>query len=283
MKKAAFRNRVLTLAGILALLVLLAATPAGAMIQGEPTPRPTATPAPYLELLPTEGPAGVVTEVLATGVSWAAGLEVTLYWDDPDEEDLILVTALVNSEGQFSVRFNTPTAALLATVGTHMVYAVQDGMQAEADFELLPVTPTFTPTPTRTPSPTSTSPPTPTGTATVTPTPTPTLRPVTPMVPITPIPPTRTKPPAPTNTPRPKPTNTPLGTATPKPTASQTPTPSATPGPGTPAATPEATTTPAAELAQTGGSWGLTVLLGSVLAAAVVGLRLLRVRVLPPG
>jgi hypothetical protein len=69
------------------------------------------------------------------------------------------------------------------------------------------------------------------------------------------------------------PTNTPIPTAT--------PTPSDTPGPGTPSATPEPTSTPDAEMAETGGGWGLILLLGFALAGLLVVFRTLRVRGLP--
>lgn len=268
---------------MIALLVLIVVRPAGALLYQEPTPRPTPTAAPYLELDPIQGIAGNATEVVASGALWTPGGIVTLYWDDVDETGLELGETVVTDQGTFLFLFDTPTALPHATVGVHTVYAVQGGTQAQAFFELLYGTPTPSPTPTNTPRPTtpptatSTPSPTLTPTQTTTPTPSPTLRPVTPAVTISPIPATR--PPSVTKAPSPTRTNTPVPgvpTITLVPTITRTPT--ATPGPGTPSATPQATPTPVGEIADTGAGWGTFILWGFVLAALLVVFRVLRVR-----
>lgn len=282
MNKSAFPIRVVGLVGMVTLLALLVVRPVGAFpflyqATDEPTPRPTVTPAPFLELSPTQGVAGNDTSVVATGALWTLGGTVTLYWDDASVN---LGTAQVDGEGKFQTTFTTPTDPAHAAVGVHRVIAVQGSFQAEAFFELIAPTPTHTPTSTNTPLPptlTHTSTPvTPsaTPTTTYTPIPEPTLRPITPMVTISPIPPTRA--PAVTRAPQATRTNTPVpGPPT------DTPVPSATPGPGTPSATPQPTATPAEEISDTGLGWGMIFLWGFVLAALLVVFRLLRVRGLP--
>jgi hypothetical protein len=285
MDRSAYPIRIVGLVGMVALLVLLFASPVGALpflnqTTPEPTPRPTSTPAPYLELDPTQGVAGSATSVLAMGGLWVPDQTVILFWDD---NTLELGRTEVRSDGTFETTFTTPTGGAPATVGLHTVIAVQLEFRAEATFELLAPTPTYTPSPTNTPRPSNTplpsdtpapTVPSPTFTPSPTSTPEPTLRPVTPMVTISPIPPTRA--PAVTRRPSPTRTNTPVpGTPT------NTPTPSPSPGPGTPSATPEATATPVDEITDTGAGWGTIFLWGFVLAGLVVVFRLLRVRSLP--
>jgi hypothetical protein len=285
MKRGMFPIRIAGLVGMIALLVVVVAQPAGALLyQGEPTPRPTPTAAPYVELNPVQGIAGEATPVVASGALWTPGVVVVLYWDAFDGSGVELGQAVTTSEGTFVIPFNTPTDPPYATVGVHSVFAVQGETQAEVFFELTQgPTPTFTSTVTPTTSPTTTFTPSPTLTPTETPTvePSPTLRPVTPMVTISPIPPTR-RPPSATSTPKPTRTNTPVpGPATNTPTPTITLVPTDTPGPGTPSVTPQATATPVDEIADTGAGWGTFVLWGFVLAALLVVFRVLRVRSLP--
>ena len=286
MNRSGMPFRILGAVGVVVVLIVVLVHPAGALASlmyqttPEPTPRPTATPAPYLDLNPTQGVAGAPTPVVATGGFWAPGHTIRLYWDTTA---VSLGETQVRGDGTFELGFTTPTAQELAAPGMHRVIAAStDGTQAQANFELIAPPPTDTPTPI-TPSPTNTwthtpppplpTTPTPTRTSTPTTTPSPTLRPVTPMVTITPIPPTK----APTSRPRPTRTHTPVpGT----PTATRTPT--HTPGPGTPSVTPkapaEATATPVQEISDTGGGWGTVFLWGFVLASLLVVFRLLRVR-----
>ena len=288
MKRGTFPIRIAGLVGMIALLVVVVAQPAGAMLyQGEPTPRPTPTSAPYVELNPVQGVAGIATPVVASGALWTPGVPVILYWDAVDGGGVELGQAMTTAEGTFVIPFDTPTDPPHANVGVHTVYAVQGNTQAEAFFELIQGEPTDTPTPTNTTTPptppTSTFTPSPTLTPTATATvePSPTLRPVTPMVTISPIPPTR-RPPSATQPPRPTRTNTPVPgppTNTPPPTITLVPT--MTPGPGTPSVTPQATATPVDEIADTGAGWGTFILWGFVLAALLVVFRVLRVRSLP--
>lgn len=287
MKRSGLPFRIVGVVGVLALVALALVRPAGALATlvlqttPEPTVRPTATPAPYVQLSPSQGVSGAATSVTATGGFWSAGHTVRLYWDSAE---YFLGQVQIGGDGTFQLSFTTPTVPNLSGPGGHQVLAVAtDGASASASFEMLPTTPTNTPTSTLTPSPTNTESPTTqptpsaTPTHTSTPTPSPTLRPVTPMVTITPLPPTR----APTQ--RPRPTNTPvLGTATDTRTPSVTPTASNTPGPGTPSATPRAaataTPTPDDEMAETGAGWGTVFLWGFVLAGLLVVFRLLRLR-----
>jgi len=290
MNRSTFPIRVVGLVGLVLFLALIVTRPVGAFpfryqTTPEPTPRPTVTPAPYLELNPTQSAAGDPITVGASGGLWTPGTNVVLTWDGTSPA---LGAAAVDGEGRFQMTFAVPTDGR-GTVGMHTVTATQGGLQAEATYQLLAPTPTYTPTPTNTPKPTNTSPPPPTNTPvtpsptaspTVTVTPRPTLRPVTPMVTISPIPPTKgpavTKPPSATRT------NTPVpGTPTDTPTPSVTPTPSNTPGPGTPSVTPQPSATSAAEMAETGSRVGMIFLWGIVLAGLLVVFRLLRVRGLP--
>ena len=285
MDRSAYPIRVVGTVGMVALLVLLVASPVAALsfvnqTTPEPSPRPTSTPAPYLELNPTEGVAGDATHVRVTGGLWVPDQTVTLFWDN---NTLELGTVAADGNGAFETTFTTPTSGIAAGVGLHTVIAVQLQFRAEATFELVAPTPTPPPPPTNTPKPSNTprppdtaTPITPTPTLTPSPTntPEPTLRPVTPMVTISPIPPTK----APAVTRRP--TNTPTNTPVPG-TPTNTLTPSPSPGPGTPSATPEATATPTEEMTDTGAGWGTIFLWGFVLAGLVVVFRLLRVRGLP--
>jgi hypothetical protein len=285
MKRSTFPIRIAGLVGMIVLLVLIVVRPAGALLyQGEPTPRPTPTAAPYIELNPVQGIAGLVTNVAASGALWTAGGTITLFWDAVDGSGVQLGQVVVTNEGTFVFSFNTPTNLPFAAVGVHTVYAVQGATQAEAFFELIQGEPTDTPTPTNTvtptTSPTTTSTPSPTltPTQTTTPVPSPTLRPVTPAVTISPIPPTR--PPSATRVPTR--TNTPVpGTPTRTPSPTITLLPTSTPGPGTPSVTPQATATPVEEIPDTGAGWGTFILWGFVLAALLVVFRVLRVRSLP--
>ena len=292
MNRSAFPIRVVGLVGMVVLLALIVTRPVGAfpfLYQNtpEPTPRPTVTPAPYLELNPTQSVAGDPTTVTASGALWTPGVDVILRWDGTSPA---LASVTVDSEGRFQTTFEVPTDIDgRGSVGMHTVTAVQGGLQAEATYQLVAPTPTPTPTATNTPRPTNTPEPTPTNTP-ITPSPTspptdtatpgPTLRPVTPIVTITPLVPT--KGPVATRRPTATRTNTPVpGTPTDTPTPSVTPSPSATPGPGTPSATPQPTPTAAEEISDTGLGWGTIFLWGIVLAGLLVVFRLLRVRGLP--
>lgn len=294
MKRAAFPIRFVVLVGMVVLLALLVTHPVGALPflfqdTPEPTPRPTATPAPFIELSPSQGVAGDATTVMATGGLWLAGGTVSLFWDTPG---LRLGTAEVAGDGAFRLDFVTPTGVDVAGLGPHTVIAVQGDLRAETTFELIEGTPTPTPTVTNTPEPPTptftASPVTPSATPTTTPTsiPTPTLRPVTPMVTISPMPsPTQrpaTRVPA-TRVPAATRTNTPVpGTPTNTRTPSATPLPSPTPGPGTPSATPLptalATPTPVGEISDTGSGVGTIFLWGFVLGGLLLVFRFLRVR-----
>ena len=281
MRSSLFPIRMLGVMGIIALLVLLVVPPARAipaLQTTEPTARPTATPAPYVELSPEQGVAGDATTVTAQGAFWTPNQPVTLYWDD---QSVVLGTTTPGPDGSFQLQFTTPTDPPYGNPGNHTVHAAQGPFEFETGFELLAATPTNTatprpptntPTPTLSPTPVS---PTPTASATPTLTPSPTLRAVTPMVTITPFPPTQ--PPPARNTPVPTRTTAPLqGT----PTATRTPSP--TPGPGTPTAVvQQATPTPVGEMADTGVGMGTVFLWGSVLAGLLVVFRLLRVQGLP--
>jgi hypothetical protein len=248
----------------------------------EPTPRDTATPAPYIEISPNQGVAYDFNQINVTGYFFTPDVPVRFLFDDSIEM-AILQGVNWQGDGSFTAVVQIPQQA---PPGMHQVIAVQNGLRASASYELIAPTPTptFTPTPTwtpsLTPSPTLTRTPvspTPTWTSTLTPTPSPTLRPVTPMVTITPFPPTRgpvvTSVPTRTRTPTPLP-GTPTNTLTP----SVTPTPSYTPGPGTPSATPQLGAGEEAEMAQTGGGWGVVLLWGLALAGLVVVFRVMRVK-----
>lgn len=274
---------------MVALVGLLLAGPAGAGVASYlQEPRPTPTPAPYLQLDPTWGVAGVANQVKATGGLWSADHQVQLFWDDTDHP--LGLPTQIRGDGTFEIIFTTPTnQPPFSNVGMHRVIAIAtNNTQAEVTFELVAATPAPTntntpippPTDTRTPTPTKTPvTPTNTPTSTTTPTPSPTLHPITPMVTITPLPPTKQPTQAATRTPAP--TSLPgTATATRPPTATFTPSP--TPGPGTPAALvqPSATSTPTPdeEIAQTGSGWGTLLLWGFVLAGLLIAFRLLRVR-----
>jgi hypothetical protein len=286
------KMRGVALAILLSLLIVLPASARfSSYLQEIPTPtvRPTATPAPYLELSPTQGIAGEATPVIATGGLWAAGRTMRLYWDDTGRQ---VGEAQILGNGTFQINFTTPTDQPYASVGTHQVLAIcDDGTQAQASFELIVPTPTQTPTnappPTNTSVPPTKTPKPPTNTPSPSPSPSPsaTLRPITPMVTITPIPETRQPTKAPTKAPvvvatrtPTRPAGTPTSTFTPSPTFTSSP----TPGPGTPSVTPQPTATftptPAQEISDTGGGWGTLFLWGFVLAGLLIAFRLLRVR-----
>jgi hypothetical protein len=310
MDKSAFPIRTVATVGFVALLAVLQAN----LVHGlsanqstpEPPPRPTVTPAPYLQLAPTQGVARQATSVTASGGLWVPGQVVTLFWDDAST---LLGSAQVGADGRFQRQFVTPTDPVRATVGVHRVLAVQGASRAEATFELIAptVTPTPTPTDTRTPTHTPT-PVTPTSTPlpSDTPTPSPTLRPVTPIVTQTPTrwptsrpatTPTNTR--IPTQTPAPSPsataaaptptdTRTPTSTFTPSPTLSpaathtstptrtptDTSTPTRTPGPGTPVSeilsTPSVTPAPAMGLPGTGSDWQNSFVTGFIAAVLLI-------------
>ena len=310
MKRPGFPIRLMSIVGVAALLALLAAGPVEAFpslfeTTPEPSPRPTATAAPYIELNPDQGVVGNDNQTVCTGYLFTSNAMVVFFFDGATPMT-VLQGVTWNADGTFMARLQIPPQA---GAGVHTVTARQasSGLEASASYTLLAPTPTDTPLPTDTTTPTNTplpptqtftptpKTPTPTLAPTLTSSPTPTLRAITPMVTISPIPPTRpagggtsvpvaTHTPAPTrtNTPAPTRTNTPVpGTPTPTYTPSVTPTPSNTPGPGTPSATPlptpQPTATPVEEISETGGAWGTIFLWGFVLAGLLVVFRLLRV------
>lgn len=284
MKRSAFPIRIACVIGALVLLVLVWVGPAGALpalyqTTPEPTPRPTATTSPYIDLQPNVGIVGNDNQTQVTGYFFTPNAPVEFLFDDAVPME-VLAGVFWNPDGTFSALLRIPPQAL---AGSHRISATQpDGTSASAIYTLIDPTPTIQPTPSNTLPPSDTPLPTDTPSPTTSPTASPTLRPVTPMVTITPIPPTRqptrvaTKPPAATRTSTPRP-----GTATSTPTPSITPTPTDTPGPGTPSATPEQATvtpTPEKEISDTGSGWGTIFLWGFVLAGLLVVFRLLRVR-----
>ncbi|MGQ9599502.1 MAG: hypothetical protein ACUVWZ_08790 [Anaerolineae bacterium] len=284
MNHSGFPRRAIRVAGVLMLWTWLLVHPASVsagpwQITPEPSPRPTATGAPYIELNPNQGVVGDNNQTRVTGYLFVSGGPVAFYFDETIPMT-VLEGVTWNPDGSFTALVQIPPEA---AAGSHTVTARQGALLASASYTLLVPTLTQTPTPTatgtstptRTPTHTATPvSPTPTLTPTLTPTPSATLRPVTPMVTITPFPPTR-PPAAATNTPAP--TRTP-GTPTATRTPSVTPTPSHTPGPGTPSATPQIATTPAEEeMAETGGGWGTILVWGAVLSGLVIVFRLLRV------
>jgi hypothetical protein len=279
MKRFAFLVRLAGVLGTVALLALFLTGPVGALpalfqITPEPTPRPTATSAPYIEVNPDHGVVGNDNQTTVTGHFYVPNQPVTFMFDATQME--VLQGPVWNPDNTFTALVRIPPQA---DAGQHGISAIQGALQASAPYWLENPTATYTPTPTNTPTPSNTpTPRTPTAThtATGTPLPTATLRPITPMVTITPIPPTTA--PARTNTPAPTRTNTPVpGTPTNTLTPSSTPTPSDTPGPGTPSATPGKTATPEPETPDTGGGWGAVFLWGFVLAGLLIVFRLLRV------
>ena len=300
---------------ILGLITALGLLPAesvealfGQLAKPEPTPRPTATVAPFLEVNPSQEVGNRDVQLTVTGSYWpVGGPGITLYWDVPDNAHLLAGPFQPSPDGSFSRQVTVP--ATWATPGVHKVIA-SDGQGFLLDAPVLLLEPTNTPTPTWTPTPSPTvSPsdtntptpetPTPTGSPTVTPTPSPTLRP------ITPVPSGTVLIPQPTLTQWPRPTATrppPVATATlqpivtftpvapptdtltpsvtptysPTPTPSDTPSPTPTPGPGTPSVTPEPTATETPEvdagLPVTGGTDESTILGGFVTAILIIAL-----------
>jgi hypothetical protein len=275
------QRRVINLVGMIALLVLLAFFAVGfsreAASAQEPTPRPTPTLAPYIELEPTQAVGDETVYIIVRGYLWPTdGSTVNLYWDD-------LVYSLagpvtIDPSGQFQTTVEVPAA--WATPGIHSVIALINAYTTSATINLVVPTPTFTPTASNTPGPivpTNTPLPTSTPGPTLTVEPTATMRPVTPVVtgyPRPPIYPTRppsvwptstparyplptntrrptSTPVAPTSTPSPTPTDTPTITPSPTPTDTPTITPSPTPTDTptlTPTSTPTDTPTPTATL-----------------------------------
>lgn len=259
------------------LLVHPASVSAGPQqITPEPSPRPTATAAPYIELNPSEGVVGDNNQTRVTGYLFIPGGPVVFFFDETIPM-VVLEEVTWNPDGSFTALVQIPPEA---AAGSHTVTARQGGLLASAPYVLVTPTATHTPTPTATSTPTPTRTPTrtatpvsptPTRTPTLTPTPSATLRPVTPMVTITPFPPTR---PPTMATHTPAPTRTPTRTPSPGPS----PTPTSTPLPGQPTATPAIAATPTTEeMAQTGGGWGTILVWGAVLGGLVIVFRLLRV------
>jgi hypothetical protein len=306
MRRFAFPIQFMIVAGVVLLLGLGLARPASAfpfLLQTvEPTPRDTPIPVPYLLLDPVQGVAGEATLIQVEGGLWNPGSVVTLYWDSAERPDS-LVQVNAQPDGSFFTTFTTPTGGADATVGRHVVIAVEGSWKIEVLFDLLQgPTPTHTSTstpatPTNTPTMTSTAPPTAT------------LRPITPIPTQTPIPsstprPTRrprTATPTPTDTATPEP-GTSTSTPTPTPTATATHTPTATATAtatpagteevlagtptltSTPSDTPTPTDTPAPtataepEIAPTGWGWLPVLAAAVVLAGLLVALRILRTR-----
>ncbi|MEJ2736523.1 MAG: hypothetical protein P8189_23655 [Anaerolineae bacterium] len=155
MKRSALAIRIGRIVGLLVLLALVAASlglPFPLRSVGGQQPRPTPTSGPSVMLSPTEGVAWDATDVEATGVFWTPGGTVILYWDGTLEVGL----AAVASDGTFQTSFTTPTGLGYGSPGLHFVLAVQGGFQSDAQFLLIPPTPTDTPTPTNTPRATDT-------------------------------------------------------------------------------------------------------------------------------
>lgn len=265
MNSSGFRRRIINLVGMIALLSILGVFavvyPLRVASQTEPTPRPSPTLAPYIELEPTQAVGEETVYITVRGYLWPTdGRTVNLYWDDKVH---FLEGPVAIDAGGFEV--DVEVTAQWATPGTHQVIAAIDStFSTSADINLVVPTPTNTPTASLTPSPTvatntpsPTSTPSPTGTLepTLTTQPTATLRPVTPVVTGAPVRPpvyptsppyyypttAVTRYPLPTNTSRPRPTSVPP-TSTPTPTDTPTLTPSPTPT-DTPTITPSPTPT----------------------------------------
>jgi hypothetical protein len=284
MSKPVFPIRIAGVVGVVSILALVWAVPAGALsphLQATPEPgtRPPPTAAPYIEVVPAEGVAGNSNQTVVTGYFFTPHGALTFTFDDTIGMAVIGAVSW-NADGTFTATVQIPQQA---APGTHRITAIQTGgIRASAAYELIfptptnTLTPTNTPTATRTPTPKT---PTLTPTATGTSSPTATLMPITPMTTITPIP-VATKPVSAA-------TSTPVRTRTPTPipgTATFTPTATNTPGPGTPSVTPYPTSAPSTtptvvgEISETGGGWGTVFLWGFVLAGLVVVFRVLRVR-----
>ncbi len=258
MNRSSLRRRTINLVGMVALVSLLGVCAVVFPLEvasQEPTPRPTPTLAPYIELEPIQAVGEEPVDIIVRGYLWPTnpGAAVNLYWDD-------LVHSLdgpiaIDGSGEFETAVLVPGP--WATPGIHQVIAALVGTTYTtfAEINLVVPTPTYTPTASSTPTPSLTPSPTGSTTPTGTVSPTPTMRPVTPVVtgyPIRPpVYPTSppiyyptiavTRYPLPTNTPRPQPTQVPP-TSTPVPTDTPTVTPSPTPT-DTPTITPSPTAT----------------------------------------
>ena len=205
----------------------------------EPTPRPTATMTPYIEVNPTEAMADQNVAVVVSGHYWPSGAPgVTLTFDAPGMSHYLGGPFVVDVGGSFVVEVVIPAG--WATAGQHAIVASDGyGTIAQASIVLTAApptntstptdeptptgspTPTWTPTPSRTPT---TVTPTSTPSPTTTPTQTPVARTITPIVTVTPTP-RRTAGP---RTPTTAPTDTPPPTWTATTTATFTPLPGAT-------------------------------------------------------
>jgi hypothetical protein len=282
MRRSTLPFGTLGVVGGIVLLALLLGQPVGATFFQEVTPdpppaRPTALPAPYVEVAPSQAVGLQDTFLAVTGHHWpTGGPGVMLFFDQRDGSRYLLGPLFVGSDGSFSVSVIVPGDWALP--GHRRIIAFHDqGAVAEAVVLFIAPTPTDTPTVTNTPTatntpgPPDTPAPSPTATATETSTPTPTstplTRPITPIVTNTPVPPpvrypsTRaTATPRPTSPPAPSPTSvtpsptpiiiavvsptpTPTDTSTPSPTPTDTPTPTPT-DTSTPTPTPTDTPTP---------------------------------------
>ncbi len=260
MNRSSLRRRTINLVGMIALMSLLGVFavvfPLKVASQDEPTPRPTPTIAPYIELEPLQAVGEEAVDIIVRGYLWPVAdppEEVNLYWDD--QVHSLEGPVAIDSSGEFETTVLVPGP--WATPGIHQVIAALIGTTYTtfAEINLVVPTPTFTPTASTTPTPTGSPTPTVSPTTTGTVSPTPTLRPVTPVVTGYPVPPpvyptsppiyyptiAVTRLPLPTNTPRPLPTQVPP-TSTPVPTDTPTVTPSPTPT-DTPTVTPSPTAT----------------------------------------
>jgi hypothetical protein len=183
MSKPVFPIRIAGVVGVVSILALVWAVPAGALaphLQATPEPgtRPPPTAAPYIEVAPAEGVAGNSNQTVVTGYFFTPHGALTFTFDDT------IVMAVIgavswNADGTFTATVQIPQQA---APGTHRITAIQTGgIRASAAYELIFPTPTNTLTPTHTPTATRTPTPIP-GTATFTPTVTNTPGPGTPSV-----------------------------------------------------------------------------------------------------
>jgi pimeloyl-ACP methyl ester carboxylesterase len=140
MNRCTFQIRFTALVAVTTLLMIPTVheartlAPLGRMPRETP-PSPEASLVPNLELSPTQGAAGKANMVVARGGQWLAGGILWLYWDgDPS---FLLGAYPVGADGSFQGTFTTPTDPPHATVGEHIVVALQEGgLQAEATYEL---------------------------------------------------------------------------------------------------------------------------------------------------
>ena len=169
----------------------------------EPTPRPTATMSPYVEVSPNEAMAGQDVTVAVTGHYFpSGGPGVTVTFDEQDMSRYLGGPFGVDPDGTFSGQVVIPAG--WATAGQHAIVAWDNyGSLTQAPIMLTAVpptdtptatdeptatgspTPTWTPTPSKTPTPIT---PTTTPSPTATPTQTPMARAITPIVTATPTP-----------------------------------------------------------------------------------------------